>query len=213
MSLQPPDRYRSLNDGPLQELRVKGSRFLALAWRLDSESEALGRLEPLHRRYHDATHHCWALRCGPPESCAERHEDDGEPSGTAGLPILGALRRAEVCDAMVVVVRYFGGTKLGTGGLVRAYGEAAALAVEAAPVREILRTARLALACHYHDLGTVEAVLARLGGDIVDVSRDYAAEPRIEVEVVRSRAGGLRAAVVEATAGRGIVSVPEDGRS
>lgn len=212
MSQPPPDRYRSLDDGPPRELRVKGSRFLALAWHVDSEAEALERLEPLRKRYHDATHQCWALRCGPPEGCVERHEDDGEPSGTAGMPILGALRRVEVHDAMVVVTRYFGGTKLGTGGLVRAYGEAAALAVEAAPVREILRTAYLAFACQYDDLGHVEAVLARFGGDIVSVSRDYASEPRIEVEVARSRAADLRAAVVEATAGRVVVSVPEAGR-
>src|SRR5690606_18787347 len=129
------DRYRSLENGPEAETRVRGSRFLGQAFRISSLEESAAAIAIIRRGYHDATHHCWALRLGPPETPFERSDDDGEPSGTAGAPILAVLRRAELFDALVVVTRSCGGTKLGTGGLARGYGEAARAALTAAPER------------------------------------------------------------------------------
>lgn len=109
---------------------IEGSEFLAYARRADTPPEALDLLAELRAEYPDATHHCWAYRIGD----LYRFNDDGEPGGTAGAPILRAIEGQGLQHVMVVVVRYFGGVKLGTGGLVRAYGGAAA---------EVLRTAQL----------------------------------------------------------------------
>lgn len=202
------DAYLVLDDGPRRELRVSGSRFLAQVWSVTGEAEVRARREEQARRYHDATHHCWAARIGPPGQVLERHDDDGEPSGTAGPPILAALSRGPFHDALVVVMRYFGGTKLGTGGLVRAYGEAAADAVEAAPRRWSWLLDSLDIECDYDDLGTLEAVVARHGDALESVERSYDPRPAIRLRVRRSRAAGLRAEIVQATAGRATFRFP-----
>ena len=200
-----PDRYLSVEDGPETELKVKGSRFLGQVFRLTTTDDARGRVLSLRKQHHSATHHCWALRTGVPESTAERFDDDGEPSGTAGRPILNQLLRLDVHDTLVVVTRYFGGTKLGTGGLARAYGDAAALALDAAPKRVVLREAKLEVDCGFDDVGAVEACVARAGTDVHRVERAYDPSPKLTLFVRRSRTEEIAAAIVEATAGRATV--------
>jgi len=109
------------------EIREKGSRFLAWIGPAAGEEAAKSALDGLARRYPDATHHCWAWRLGSPPR--ERSSDAGEPSGTAGKPILAAIEGAALHDVGVIVVRWFGGIKLGTGGLARAYRATAAEAL------------------------------------------------------------------------------------
>jgi len=111
---------------------VSGSKFIA--WIAPAATEAEGEtvLSERRRRYPDATHHCWAYRVGRPGPLIERFSDAGEPSGTAGRPIADALRNAGLENTVCVVTRYFGGTKLGTGGLARAYADAASAAIDAA---------------------------------------------------------------------------------
>jgi uncharacterized YigZ family protein len=113
---------------------VSGSKFIAYLAPSASGDEAAGALEERRRRYPDATHHCWAFRVGRPGELFERSADAGEPSGTAGRPILDALRHAELENVTCIVTRYFGGTKLGTGGLARAYAGAADEAISAAAI-------------------------------------------------------------------------------
>ncbi len=115
--------------------RERSSKFLAYAYPVRSEEEIREHLDALRKRHFDATHHCYAWRLGP-RGERWRANDDGEPSGTAGKPILGQLLSAEVTDCLIVVVRYFGGTKLGVPGLIAAYREAAAEALAAATVVE-----------------------------------------------------------------------------
>ncbi len=201
-----PDRTLSIEDGPETELKVKGSRFVGRGFRADDDAMGAARLGEVRRRYHDATHHCWAVRTGTPEHLHERWDDDGEPSGTAGLPIVGEIRHAGVHGSLVVVTRWFGGTKLGTGGLVRAYGEAARLALEAAPRREVWQLAALDWEVAFDDLGAVETLLAKQGPVIHEVAREFGEGARFHVQVRRSRAPGLRADLVEATRGRVRVS-------
>lgn len=136
---------------------VENSEFLAFAGRADTPEEALAQLAALRERYPDATHHCWAYRIGP----AYRFSDDGEPGGTAGAPILRATEGQGVDHVMVVVVRYYGGVKLGTGGLVRAYGGTAAECLRTAPRLEVRPRQTLTvsvpfehLSALYHLLGT-----------------------------------------------------------
>jgi uncharacterized YigZ family protein len=205
-----PDRFATLGDGPEIEVSVKGSRFLGQAWHAPDEAAAMIRLESIRRRYHDATHHCWAFRLLRDPASFERWSDGGEPSGSAGVPILGALKRGDLQDAVVIVTRYFGGIKLGTGGLARAYSEAAGQAVAAAPAYVRHRVASLEITCGYDDLGAVEAVLARSAGMIRGVSRDFAPEPKFLLKVLRSRSDAIASAVVEATAGRATVRPAPD---
>ena len=129
------DSYLTLAAPAEAALRERSSKFLAYAWPVRSEEEIRTHLEALRKRYYDATHHCYAWRLGA-DGASWRANDDGEPSGTAGKPILGQLLSREVTDCLVVVVRYFGGTKLGVPGLIAAYKEAAAAVLDAAEIVE-----------------------------------------------------------------------------
>ena len=135
---------------PAREARfaqeIKRSRFIGVAIRVSSSEDATEALAALKKEFPDATHHCWAYVLGNPASSSHmRTDDDGEPSGTAGKPILNVLQHQDVGDILLVVVRYFGGTKLGAGGLVRAYSSTASGVMERLDVvpNTPLREARL----------------------------------------------------------------------
>ncbi len=129
------DLYRTVAAPAEAACRERSSKFLAWIYPVRTEEEIREHLEALRKRFFDATHHCYAWRLGP-RGEAFRANDDGEPSGTAGKPILGQLLSNELTDCLVVVVRYFGGTKLGVPGLIAAYRESAAAAIEAAQIVE-----------------------------------------------------------------------------
>lgn len=202
MTAEESDSYRSLVDGPEVEVKILASRFIGQAFRVTSEGDARSHLLALRKHYHDARHHCSAWRIGPPPHPLERSDDDAEPSASAGPPILDAIRRAQLFDAAVVVTRYFGGTKLGRGGLVRAYDEAARSALDAAPPLLVWCDATLAFTVPWSDVGAVESVLARFGDAIATIDRNFGDEARFSVRVRRSRHTLLAAALTEGTAGR-----------
>lgn len=204
-----PDTYRTVRAAAPVELKVKGSRFEGHVVPVADEEAREAALHAIRKAAYDATHHCWAARIGSPLGRTERSDDDGEPSGSAGRPILGAIQRHDVFDALVVVVRWYGGTKLGTGGLVRAYGETADRALTAAAHPTIWLLRRLTVDLPYDDLGRVEAELARQGAIVRGVERDFGEAPRFSVVVPRRHAESLRAALVEGTAGRATVSVED----
>ena len=114
------EKYQTVYQGASAEIVEKKSRFIAEVFPVSSEEEAAEILEEVKKQYWDARHHCWAYVIGDTQA-AERCSDDGEPSGTAGKPILEVIRGQKLSNVLVVVTRYFGGTLLGTGGLVRAY--------------------------------------------------------------------------------------------
>lgn len=183
------------------ELRVKGSRFIAVARPVEDLAQAAGCREAERRRFHDATHHVYAalLRTGD-----QRFDDDGEPSGTAGRPTLAAIERAGLLDVAVVVTRYYGGTKLGTGGLGRAYGSAADLALERIPARTVVSGRRLVLAYGYPDTGAVTRLVEVSGARRLD--ERYGDRVELEVALPASRVAQLRAEIAEATGGRAAVA-------
>ena len=129
------DSYRTLSAPSTGEFKDRGSKFIAYAWPVHTEEEALAHLEALRKEHFKARHHCFAWRFGP-DGARFRANDDGEPSGTAGRPMLGQLDAFGLTDVVVVVVRYFGGTLLGTSGLIQAYREATAEALRAATIVE-----------------------------------------------------------------------------
>ncbi len=127
--------YKTIAEAVEVNMRERSSKFLSFIYPVQNEEQIKEALDALHKRYFDATHHCYAWRLGP-RGEQFRANDDGEPSGTAGKPILGQMLSHEITDCLIVVVRYFGGTKLGVPGLIAAYKEAAANAIEAANVIE-----------------------------------------------------------------------------
>lgn len=129
------DTYRSIKKASEGLFKDNGSRFIALAYPVESEAEVKEIVASLKKEYHDARHHCYAYRIGL-KGEPWRANDDGEPSGSAGRPILGQIDSAGLSDILVVVVRYFGGIKLGIPGLIRAYKTSTADALEAAEVVE-----------------------------------------------------------------------------
>jgi len=123
------DEYRTLQDVSQGLYKEKGSKFIAIAIPVGSVEEVKLQMEQLRKKYHDARHHCYAYRLGD-EPYEFRYNDDGEPSGTAGKPIFGQIQSFELTNILIVVIRYFGGVKLGTGGLIQAYRTAARDAIE-----------------------------------------------------------------------------------
>lgn len=147
------------------QTRIKASVFLGTAFPVESDEAARAVLAERERAMWDANHHCsaWRLRDG-----TARANDAGEPNGSAGAPILAAIEGAGLVDAMVIVTRWFGGTKLGVGGLVRAYGEAAALALQAAPRRVGTAAVRLRVRYPYAHTAAVMRVLERAGAAAIE---------------------------------------------
>lgn len=117
------DTYRTIASHAEGLYKEKGSKFIALAFPVETETEVKSKLEEIRKEYHDARHHCYAYVLGFDKS-AHRYNDDGEPSGTAGRPIFGQLQSKDLTNILVIVIRYFGGIKLGVSGLITAYKSA-----------------------------------------------------------------------------------------
>lgn len=129
------DSYKTIAAPALAVTKDKGSRFLSYAYPIAQEQDVKPLLDALRKKHYDATHHCYAWRLGA-QGELSRANDDGEPSSTAGKPILGQLLSNELTNMLIVVVRYFGGTKLGVAGLIGAYKEATAEVIEACEIIE-----------------------------------------------------------------------------
>jgi uncharacterized YigZ family protein len=189
-------RYRVPTASAEGEVKEKGSRFLAVVEPVADETAARGALDALRHRYADATHVCWAWRIGV--EGRERSSDAGEPSGTAGVPILRVLAGRGLSDVLAVVVRWFGGTKLGKGGLARAYAAAVKAAIEHLPTAEVLSKVRLQMELPYELHGAVQRLVHP--PEVALVAEDYGEQVRLTIEVEEQRL----AAVEEALASLGI---------
>jgi putative IMPACT (imprinted ancient) family translation regulator len=141
------------------EVRERASRFFAYAIPAQTEEAALEALERLRREHHDATHLVFAWRIGSPASVSRRASDAGEPPGTAGKPILGAIESAGLSDVLIAVAREFGGKKLGTAGLVRAYRDAAQAALEDAGTKALYDTVAVTVTCPPARAGALHRLL------------------------------------------------------
>jgi uncharacterized YigZ family protein len=185
--------YRAPAGEAWGEVREKGSRFLAWIGPAGDEEAARAALGRLTREYPDATHHCWAWRLGSPPR--ERSSDAGEPSGTAGVPILQVLRGAGLSDAFAVVIRWFGGTKLGKGGLARAYAGAAREALAGLPTVLRVPTARVTLEIPYDKVGAVKRLIHPPAVELE--SEEYGERARLVLTVQEERKDALRQALAD----------------
>ena len=152
------DLYKTIASPSKGQFKAKGSRFLAFAYPVEKEEEIRQRIAELKKMYHDARHHCFAWRLGP-DMERYRVNDDGEPSGSAGKPIFGQIQSREITQILVVVVRYFGGTLLGVGGLISAYRSAAAAALNQAVIVEKKVEDHLFLEFGYNEMNAVMKVI------------------------------------------------------
>ena len=171
------------------EYSEKRSKFLAYAYPVTTEEEALERVREVRARYYDARHVCWAYRLGPTGELY-RTNDDGEPSGTAGKPIHGILVSQGLTEVIVLVVRYFGGVKLGTSGLIEAYREATLAAIEDAPRRECILTEPISITFSYDLMGPVMRVVKESDARIL--SQDFTDTCRLLLEQRQARVVELR---------------------
>ena len=180
------------------EIEVKRSRFRATLERVSTETQARDVVDRLRKDYWDARHHCSAFILGP-DGQLQRSSDDGEPAGTAGAPMLEVLRGAGVSDVVAVVTRWFGGVLLGTGGLIRAYGDAVRAGLEQVGTlrRELL--AEFTLELDHATAGKVEADLRARDVQVLDVS--YAASATLRLGVAQDEANHLVPLVAELTGG------------
>lgn len=201
------DRYLVPARDAEATVEVKGSRFLGWVRRVESEDEARAYVAQARREFFDARHHCSAFVIGA-DGALQRSNDDGEPSGTAGAPMLEVLVRREVRDVVAVVTRWFGGTLLGAGGLVRAYSETTAAALDAAGLvrreRRVLVTVQVAHA----DAGKVENELRARGAEVTDVAYDPEAV-RIVVAAWPEAVNSVKQQVAALTRGSGHVATGE----
>ena len=161
------DVYRTIEADAEALFKEKSSKFLCFAYPVTTEEQIRERLEVLYKKYYDATHHCYAWRLGP-RGESFRANDDGEPSSTAGKPILGQLLSHEITDCLIVVVRYFGGTKLGVSGLIEAYKTSAAEVIAAAKVVERTVDERIEVRFSYMAMNEVMRVVKDLQPKIVE---------------------------------------------
>ena len=174
----------------------KRSSFLGVVEPVSSEEEARAVIAAVKKQHRDARHNCW---CYLIQGGAERYSDDGEPQGTAGIPMLEVFRKAGVSNAVCVVTRYFGGVHLGAGGLLRAYTKAAKDALENAGITEVIPMRELTLRCPYSLLDRIRPEIAAAEAEIL--ATDYAADITLSVRIPEAKADSFSERIFDLTSG------------
>ena len=192
------DEFTTIQSECKAEMSVQGSRFIATAVPVTTKAAAEQCIAEIRKAFWDATHNCYAYRLGT-NGLQFRFNDDGEPSGTAGKPILAAIDSFGFTDLVVVVTRYFGGTKLGVGGLVKAYGAAAHQVLARATALKKNKVERLVASFPHSHIGNVMHVVSTLGARIVDTLYDEDVHATLEIRV--SKVEELKTALLNRTKG------------
>ena len=192
------ESYRTVRNEGCGEYEVKRSRFLCYAAPVRSQDEAAAFIAAIKQKHWDARHNCSAyiLR----EGGVKRFSDDGEPQGTAGMPILDVLEKSEVTDVCVVITRYFGGILLGAGGLVRAYSHSAALALEAGEIITMVKCAECELTCDYTLYGRIPALIAEHAGK--ETGTDFTDSVTVRFRLPEDEVDAFQAQLIEYSSGR-----------
>lgn len=176
----------------------KRSRFIGHMWRVESEEEARSKIEETRKQHYDARHNCWCYIIR--EGGVLRYSDDGEPQGTAGQPMLNVFQREDVTNICCVVTRYFGGILLGAGGLTRAYGGTAKLALDAGGVSRMRLWASLEVPCPYSLYERMRLLVEQCGGTVADT--DFGADVLLTVQLPAENVTAFREKVTELSAGK-----------
>lgn len=201
------DSYRIIYKGGSGEIVEKKSRFIAEVHPVTDEEQAMKILEETRKKYWDARHHCWAYILGR-NPAAERMSDDGEPAGTAGKPILEVIRGRELTNVLVIVTRYFGGTLLGTGGLVRAYSQATQAGLAASKIVAREHGKKVVIKTDYNGIGKLQYIAAQM--ELTTIDTEYSDKVVMKLLVKEDICGQFVKKVVEATAGQAVIDDSED---
>ena len=188
------------------EIEVKKSKFIATLKSVTNEEEAQAFINETKKKYWDAKHNCSAFVIGKNAELT-RCSDDGEPAQTAGRPMLNVLLHSEVRNVVCVVTRYFGGTLLGTGGLIKAYSDAVAEAIENSTIGEEIEGVRIGFSLDYAAYGKVQYEFSQIGVDVVDAV--FAEKVTAEVRIPAEQKHDIRALLIDATGGSVIISDTE----
>lgn len=176
------DAYNTIVSRSIGEFKNKGSKFFGYAFPVKNEQDIDAYLEEVKSEHHKARHHCYAYKLGMDDN-NYRYNDDGEPSGTAGKPIYGQLLSSDITDVLIVVVRYFGGTKLGVSGLIEAYKEAAKSAINNNEIIEKFISCRYELEFNYAEMGEIMNIIKSLELNIVEKTFDNTCKVMIELRL------------------------------
>ena len=177
---------------------IQKSEFITRLFRVNNIDEVNQKLQEIRKKHSDATHNVYAYTLRKNNIC--RYSDDGEPQGTAALPVLDVLKKGEICDACIVVTRYFGGTLLGAGGLVRAYSKAAKIAVDDAGVGRMQPLVRFYILAEYSDLGKIERECEAYSARIINT--EYADKIKITLSIPQKRYEDFCLRIVDISAGK-----------
>ncbi|MFQ5518659.1 MAG: YigZ family protein [Mariprofundus sp.] len=189
------------------EQEIKRSRFISDIGHAENKANALAFIEQVKKREPDARHHCWAYIAGHPTQSIERGSSDaGEPQGTAGKPMLNVLQHKQIGEIVVVVSRYFGGIKLGAGGLVRAYSSSVQQAVEALPITQRIATTPATLQIPFEMENSIRHLLAKMAIEIKDVV--YQSTVTFHVEVELEQAATFEEAITNKSHGKVNITFP-----
>jgi uncharacterized YigZ family protein len=194
------DEFFTIEQGGTAEIKIKGSRFIGTAQPVATEGEAMAFIHHISKKFHDATHNCYAYLIGYHSASSARSSDAGEPSGTAGLPILTVIKGKKLTDIVVVVTRYFGGTKLGTGGLARAYSECARQVIDRCLIIKKYLYDRIQLEFEYHLFGSVMRIVSLYDAKILESIYDQ--NTKLMVSVRKSLVEPFKSNLIEVTSAR-----------
>ena len=197
------EQYQTVYEGGTGEIVEKKSRFIATVRPVETEEEALAFIEEMKKKYWDARHNCWAYVLGERQELL-RCSDDGEPPQTAGRPMMDVLTGAGLTNTAVVVTRYFGGTLLGTGGLVRAYSAAVQEGLKNSRIITKCRGVRLSIGTDYNGIGRLQYLFGQRQIPMMDT--EYTDRVRFAVLVPVSRVQEITKAVTEATSGQAVIT-------
>lgn len=199
-------KYSTIIESGIGEIIEKKSRFIGCIRHVETEEEADAFVTEMKKKHYDARHNCYAYSIGEQQPLL-RFSDDGEPGGTAGKPILEVIAGKKLCNVCIVVTRYFGGTLLGTGGLVRAYTEAAKACIEATEIVHKCLVVPMQIITNYTDLGKIQYILGNKG--IAIQNSEYGQDVILRTEIFIDDVEKIKKELMEVTAAR-VVTKQED---
>ena len=199
--------YKTLHKYGADEYIVEKSTFIGYAKPVKTEEEAVEFINKIKKKHKDATHNVWAYTIGENMNI-QRYSDDGEPQGTAGIPTLEVIKKEDLRDVVVVVTRYFGGIKLGAGGLVRAYTKGAKIGIEAGIVIEKVKYTEVNIKIEYNQLGKIQNEIMNLGYNIKDTI--YGEDVEIIVYSKVEEVNSLKERIIDITSGTASISIGDE---
>lgn len=201
------ETYKIVYRGGEGEITEKKSRFIATVCPVNSEEEAVAFIEKTKKKYWDARHNCHAFVIGEHQEIS-RCSDDGEPSGTAGKPMLDVLLGQGLHNVCVVVTRYFGGTLLGTGGLVRAYSKAVSEGLENSLIIEKTLSCKMKIYTDYNGIGKIQYIIGK--SEAITVGTEYTDQVTIEILIQKAFLDGFHKEIIEATNGKAEIEIGDE---